>query len=70
MPDGGRDLIRHALPAALATALGCAVANYYCNLYGDEDEQDGSDTSIAAAPAPGDVGPKPLALPASGVWET
>ena len=25
--------------AMLALALGCAVANYYCNLYGEEDER-------------------------------
>ena len=33
----------------VALAIGCAVANYYCDLYGEADEQ-GSDTSIAAAP--------------------
>jgi hypothetical protein len=32
----------------LALAIGCAVANYYCNLYGEEDEpQEGSEVSIA-----------------------
>lgn len=29
---------------------GCLVANYYCNVYGEEeDQQDGTQTSIAAA---------------------
>lgn len=38
--------------AMLALAIGCAVANYYCNLYGEEDDQqDGPVTSLAAAPA-------------------
>ncbi len=36
--------------AALALAAGCAIANYYCNLYGEEeDQQDEQNTSIAAA---------------------
>lgn len=37
--------------AILVLLLGCVVANYYCNLYGEGgDEQDGTDTSIAAIP--------------------
>ena len=37
--------------AILVLSIGCVVANYYCNLYGEEsDEQDGTDTSIAAFP--------------------
>ena len=36
--------------AMLALLAGCAIANYYCNLYGEQnDEQDGSSTSRAAA---------------------
>lgn len=36
--------------AMVVLALGCIVANYYCNLYGEEsDEQDGRDTSIATS---------------------
>lgn len=43
--------------AMLALAIGCAVANYYCNLYGEEDDQqEGSEVSIAAA-LPGSVPP-------------
>lgn len=35
----------------LTLMAGCAVANYYCNLYGEElDQQDGGDTSVAASP--------------------
>jgi hypothetical protein len=37
--------------AMLVLLGGCIVANYYCNLYGEEiDQQDQSGTSIAAAP--------------------
>ena len=36
--------------AVLALLVGCVVANYYCNLYGEEiDQQDQSGTSIATA---------------------
>ena len=39
--------------AMMALAIGCAVANYYCNLYGEEDEpQDGSEVSIATVEMP------------------
>ncbi len=39
--------------AMLILLLGCVAANYYCNLYGEEDDrQDGSDTSIAMARNP------------------
>jgi hypothetical protein len=39
--------------AMLILLLGCVAANYYCNLYGEEDDrQDGSDTSIALARKP------------------
>jgi hypothetical protein len=42
--------------AMVALAIGCAVANYYCNLYGEEDDQqDGSVTSLAAVLATGRV---------------
>jgi hypothetical protein len=35
----------------LALLAGCAIANYYCDLYGNEqDEQDNTSTSRAAAP--------------------
>jgi hypothetical protein len=47
--------------AMVALAIGCAVANYYCNLYGEEDDQqDGSVTSLAAVLAPGRVAPRPF----------
>jgi hypothetical protein len=37
--------------AMLVLLLGCVLANYYCNIYGEEsDEQDASDVSIAAVP--------------------
>jgi hypothetical protein len=37
--------------AALALLAGCAIANYYCDLYGEENEQEGgAQTSIAARP--------------------
>lgn len=35
----------------LALAAGCAMANYYCNVYGDQlDEEDGTDSSVASSP--------------------
>lgn len=44
--------------AMVALAIGCAVANYYSNLYGEEDDQqDGSDVSIAAVVAAGRAAP-------------
>lgn len=40
--------------AVLLLAAGCAIANYYCNLYGEEeDQQDEQKTSIAALPKRG-----------------
>jgi hypothetical protein len=37
--------------AALALLAACTIANYYCNVYGEEnDEQNESQTSLAAAP--------------------
>jgi hypothetical protein len=45
----------------VALAIGCAVANYYCNLYGEENEQqDGSDVSVAIVLAPCLVAPNLL----------
>lgn len=45
--------------AMLVLMAGCAIANYYCDLYGQEDDQqDGANTSLASQPAHEQLRPK------------